>query len=42
MVEEIAEFATAHKGIEMIDIFLMDEEIARFFSREIKQMKRGS
>lgn len=42
MVEEIAKFAAAHKGIEAIDIFLMDEEIARFFSREIERTKRGS
>lgn len=42
MVEEIGAFAGSHGGIEGIDIFLMDEQIVGFFSREIERRKKSS
>jgi O-acetyl-ADP-ribose deacetylase (regulator of RNase III) len=42
MVEEIAAFAEGRTGIEGIDIYLMDEQIVDFFSREIERRKRAS
>jgi O-acetyl-ADP-ribose deacetylase (regulator of RNase III) len=42
MVEEIAVFAGSPGGIEGIDIFLMDEQIVGFFSREIERRKKSS
>lgn len=42
MVEEIAGFAKGPGGIERIDIYLMDDRIVDFFSREIERMKKAS
>lgn len=48
MIEEIAGFADGSKGtegysgIEGIDIYLMDNEIVPFFSREIERMEKAS
>ena len=42
MVEEIAAFTDGHKGIEAIDIYLMDDQIIDFFSREVERMEKAS
>lgn len=40
MVEEIAGFTGSHTGIEGVDIYLMDDQIVDFFSREIERIKK--
>lgn len=42
MVEEIERFARDHAGIEAVDLYLIDDEVIGYFSREIEQTEKAS